>query len=96
MSVRRVQVGRVGVVVPMALWVVMGALCMAGVVVGMVWVSVGWALHVLVRVRVQVMVTGLILPRWHHLHHMTHGVHAAIRHAPWMVGKGSFQSQLCL
>lgn len=62
MSVCGVHVGRVGVVVPVALWVVMDTLGMAGMVVAMVWVSMRGTLHVLVRVRVHVVVPGLILP----------------------------------
>lgn len=47
--------------VPVALRVVVTCLVVA-MVVGVVWVTMGWGLHVLVRVRMQ-MVMALLLPR---------------------------------
>lgn len=89
-----VQVGVVGVVVGVVALggVVVGALALAValavvvvvvVTLAVVLVGVGRSLQVLVLVRVHVVVVGGgggagLLPRRHHLHHVTHGVHVAV------------------
>lgn len=84
----------VGVVMRVvSLWVVVCALpvALAVVVVSVVLVRVGRCLEVLVRVRVHVMMVALLLPCWHHLHHVAHGVHVAVGDGTRVVGEGSFQ-----
>lgn len=93
--VTRVKVGIVGVVVGVvSLRVVVCGLPVALVVVVMavVLVRMGRSLQVLVRVRVHVMVVALLLPRWHHLHHVAHGVHVPVGDGSRVVWKCCLQS----
>lgn len=89
------EVGIVGVVMGVvSLRVMVSTLAVAlavVVVVAVVLVGVGRCLQVLVRVWVHVMVGALVLPRWHHLHHVAHGVHVAVCDGTRMVWKCSLQ-----
>ncbi len=88
------EVGIVGVVMGIvSLRVVVStlAVALAVVVMAVVLVRVGRGLQVLVRVWVHVMVGALLLPRWHHLHHVAHGVHVAVGDGTRVVWKCSLQ-----
>lgn len=65
---------------------------LAVVVMDMVLIRVGRGLQVLVRMWVHVMVGALLLPWWHHLHHVAHGVHVAIGDGTRVVWKCCLQS----
>lgn len=65
------------------------AVALVVMVVLVVLVRVGRSLQVLVRVHV--MMAALLLPRRHHVHHVTHGVHVAVRNGAGVVRKCSLQ-----
>lgn len=88
------EVGIVGVemgVVSLGVVVSTLPVALTVVVMAVVLVRMGRGLQVLVRVRVHVMVGPLLLPRWHHLHHVAHGVHVAVSDGTGVVWKCSLE-----